>query len=82
MLDRGELDLGQMLFEKDDQVNNKLYANKKSLIAAYQKFIFRVLEMGIKLMLKNGIEPFRRTFVCKAITIGYFRVPAFRKIFL
>jgi len=82
VLERGELDLGQMLFEKDEQVNTKLYANKKALTAAYQKFIFRMLEFGLKLMLKKGVEPFRRSFVCKAITIGYFRVPAFRKIFL
>ena len=33
--------------------------------------------MGLK-----GIEPFKREFVCKAITIGYFRVPVFRRVFL
>ena len=30
----------------------------------------------------KGLEPFKREFVCKAITVGYFRVPQFRSIFI
>ena len=30
----------------------------------------------------KGIEPCKREFVCKAITLGYFRVHQFRSIFL
>ena len=82
ILQRGELDLGQMLFEKDDQINKKLLINKKALTAAYQKFIHRVLAAGIKLMTLKGIEAYARAFVCKAIVIGYFRIPEFRNIFL
>ena len=33
-------------------------------------------------MLVKGIELYKREFVCKAITLGYFRVPQFRSIFL
>lgn len=56
--------------------------HKKKLTAAYQKFIYKVLVLGVKVMLIKGIEPYKRAFVCKAITIGYFRVPQFRSIFL
>ena len=41
-----------------------------------------MLSKGIKLMLVKGIENYKRAFVCKAITIGYFNVPQFRKLFL
>ena len=30
----------------------------------------------------KGIEKYKRAFVCTAITIGYFRVPQFRSLFL
>ena len=52
------------------------------LITAYQKFIHRVLAHGISLMHLKGIEKYKRAFVCTAITIGYFRVPKFRALFL
>ena len=55
---------------------------KKNLTSANQRFTYRVLSKGIRLMLVKGIEPFKRAFVCKAMTIGYFNVPQFRKIFI
>ena len=82
ILNRGELDLAQMMFEKEDVSNKKLLANKKALASACQKFFHNVLAFGISTMGLKGIEPFKREFVCKAITIGYFRVPTFRQVFL
>ena len=70
------------MFEKDDVSNKKLLANKKALASACQKFFHNVLAFGISTMGLKGIEPFKREFVCKAITVGYFRVPIFRRIFL
>ena len=82
ILDRGELDLGQMIFEKDELSNKKLLQNKKALAGAYQRFTFKVLESGLKSLTAKTIDAYKRTFVCKAIVNGYFRVPAFRSIFL
>lgn len=75
VLDRSELDLGQMRFENEDYNNKKLLESKKALTAAFQKFIYKVLALGVSLMHLKGIEKMKRDFVCKAIAVGYFRVP-------
>ena len=41
-----------------------------------------MLAHGISLTHLKGIEQYKRTFVCTAITYGYFKVPEFRSIFL
>lgn len=82
VFDRGELDLNQMKFEKNVFDNKKLLANKKNLTAAYQKFVHRALAHGVHLMHVKGLERYKQDFVCKSITIGYFRVPQFRSIFI
>ena len=52
------------------------------MTSAYQRFINKQLAFGISLMHLKGIDPYKREFVCKSITIGFFRVPKFRAIFL
>jgi len=82
ILERGELDLGQMKFERSVFANKKLLANKKQLAAAYQKFINRTLAHGLHLMHVKGIERYKQSFVCKSITVGFFRVAKFRSTFI
>ena len=82
VLDRSELDLGQMLFEKEQRYSKKLLERKLEMTSAYQRFINKQLAFGISLMHLKGIDPYKREFVCKSITIGFFRVPKFRAIFL
>lgn len=82
VLERSELDLGQMMFENPQEYSKKHMAQKKEITAAFQKFIHKVLEHGINLMHLKGIDKFKREFVCKSITLGYIRVPKFRDIFL
>ncbi len=82
MLNRSELDLGQMMFEKDQRYTKKLLERKQEVTSAYQRFINKQLAFGISLMHLKGIDVYKREFVCKSITIGFFRVPKFRLVFL
>ena len=58
VLDRGELDLGQMEINSDDQYDAKLFANKKTLAAAFQRFIYRTLVHATKRINAKGIEAY------------------------
>ena len=33
-------------------------------------------------MMRKGVEDYKRDFQCQAFAIGYFRVPAFREVFI
>ena len=83
VLDRGELDLGQMEINKDmQQQDPKLFANKKTMAAAYQKLMHKTLVHATRLINAKGLETYKQLFVCKSITTGFFRVTQFRAIFL
>ena len=59
-----------------------IHKKRVKLVADYQYFQLKALELGIEKLNMKGVDVYKRTFVEIIISVSYFRVPQFRKRFL
>lgn len=82
---RGELELGQLAIDRDDEdvVNNpKVKLEKEKIAQEFQFFIYSVLQAGIKLLCRYDIDTAMKHFLEVAISACYFRIKEFREKFM
>ena len=48
----------------------------------YQKLLFSLVDDAVNKFCRKGVEVYLRNYVEKFISIGFFRIPAFRKVFI
>jgi hypothetical protein len=80
-LNRGELSLGQLKIT-DEPTGKALMQKKIEVGAAYQYFIYKILEKCIKKLNMKGVEPYKRQFIETGISTSFFHIPAFQNQFI
>ncbi len=75
--------LTQSLAEKSaSNVDPLLLQTEKQKVAVfYQKLLYLIVEDSVIKFCKKGIETYIKTYVENFISLAYFRIPKFRKVF-
>ena len=48
----------------------------------YQKLLYTLVDDALSKFCRKGVEVYLRNYVEKFISIGFFRIPSFRKMFI
>ena len=77
ILNRSELDLGQIGFLEDNKIPEKILKTKIQVASEFQAFAYQTLQISIKSMKQRGVERYKRDFICQSLALSFFRVPEF-----
>jgi len=66
----------------EDLEYDRIKQEKVKIAQFYQKLLFQILEDCLVKFTRKDVEPYMRSYIEICISIAFFRVPQFQKLFL